>query len=500
MSDMPERKNRLTGILYYIAVVLMPSILLFRLYNRNHADNDLVFYHILIVAAVFAVVSVLLFLLLQWLLKNRQAAFLIITVLWLSFWLFEPIFRRISRIGGLFTRRSVLMGITAVGFIAVVFFIKKFKNKLDPKFDKIRPAFDSLTFAVIVLFLFNLYPGINHQFVLARARANPEIRAAEIYIKRDFHVDPDLPKPDIYWLHMDGMMNLETLESFWGEDQQYLRDELAARGFYIYPGAELNAGFTNSALPALLSPYFYDNFLGELLADIEDKLRVPRANAFVEGLAQVGVTFLDDIVGSYELFAALTLVGYDIEINDNLSGRLPLRFDEFIYPRRHFPDGDLARLLTLTTPFYFAPTPAPSRAPLEEQNLEPIARFIWYSHKYTHMFDNPFTGGNTGYELYYLAFDYAAKQMLAHIDLILEENHDAVIILQSDHGFHNAPTQDHLVEQGYPHEQILDLIHSSFSAMRIPERYGGLDAPVYPKNIARELVNRFVGENYTLLR
>jgi hypothetical protein len=46
--------------------------------------------------------------------------------------------------------------------------------------------------------------------VLFRARAE----GLEPYIKRDFIIDPRLPRPDIYWFHMDGMMSLEMMEDF----------------------------------------------------------------------------------------------------------------------------------------------------------------------------------------------------------------------------------------------------------------------------------------------
>jgi hypothetical protein len=53
--------------------------------------------------------------------------------------------------------------------------------------------------------------------------------------------------------------------------------------------------------------------------------------------------------------------------------------------------------------------------------------------------------------------------------------------------------------QGYTKEQIVELMHSVFSAVRIPDEYGGLDEPIAPLNITRELINRFVGDNYELL-
>jgi hypothetical protein len=85
------------------------------------------------------------------------------------------------------------------------------------------------------------------------------------------------------------------------------------------------------------------------------------------------------------------------------------------------------------------------------------------------------------------------------IDIILDNNPDAVIVLQSDHGFHAPFTQAAIMELGHDLETIAVLQRTVLSAVRIPEVYGGQSAPIAPKNIARELVNRFVGENYELL-
>jgi len=41
--------------------------------------------------------------------------------------------------------------------------------------------------------------------------------------------------------------------------------------------------------------------------------------------------------------------------------------------------------------------------------------------------------------------------------------------------------------------------NQTINAVRIPEKYGGLESPVEPLNITRLLINSFVGKNYTLL-
>jgi hypothetical protein len=58
---------------------------------------------------------------------------------------------------------------------------------------------------------------------------------------------------------------------------------------------------------------------------------------------------------------------------------------------------------------------------------------------------------------------------------------------------------DVLDEMGFSDSEQIKALTSTISAVRIPYQYGGLDHALAPQNITRELVNRFVGQNYTLL-
>ena len=102
-------------------------------------------------------------------------------------------------------------------------------------------------------------------------------------------------------------------------------------------------------------------------------------------------------------------------------------------------------------------------------------------------------------DLYPLAHEYALNVMFNMIDMILHRNPDAIIIIQADHGIHLLYTQLALLEEGFTEVEVLRLFNSTINAVRIPTQYGGLDEPLDPLNIARELVNRFVGDNYQLL-
>ena len=206
---------------------------------------------------------------------------------------------------------------------------------------------------------------------------------------------------------------------------------------------------------------------------------------------------------------------YDIVVR-GLPGRMPRTFDHIPggNHRRHQPapglwrrlliaSGDLPQILSQATPLNIMP-PAEEEFEILQTN-ENIPRFDWRTLYYTHMSRawqiDPYLvrRDDTAIHIYPAAYEHISQRMLQLVDDALEEDPNTIIILQGDHGFNYHTTQQFLLHQGHSHEQVMELIHSAFSAVRIPEEFGGLDAPLAPLNISRELVNRFIGPNYDLL-
>ncbi|MCL1884883.1 MAG: hypothetical protein FWF81_14150 [Defluviitaleaceae bacterium] len=495
---------KLVDTLYYLSALVMPSVFLFDLYNRNFAENHINYGNTLVFAGLFSVFGLFMLLSIKFVLKSVEGALVFSLIFWLIFWFFEALF---SAAEVVFKTPLVFLIFLGIVLFCFLFFLKTFK----PPYYKIRSAFNILAICLIVIFLFNFIPGVRREITIHRARASIIEGEEPFYIKRDFIINNELPSPDIYWFHVDGMMSLETMENFWGISMEYLRGEFTRRGFVIYENAFLNAGFTDSALPALLSPSFYDSFWRERLIKFETELRTNRVIGLNNELALVGLTYSEDIVPYYELFRAFVARDYDIEIicwDYTRSVILPLSFEPLYLSRweRLF-IGDLPELISITTPFNIVPSHeriTASNYNTENDNGE-SARFVWKTLKYAHMnYIWEYVSDLTEWDraaihLYPAGVEHLAQRVFYFIDSILADNPNAVIVLQSDHGFHIRETQQHLLEQGYSLEEILELKHSVFSAIRIPEHYGGVKAPIAPKNITRELVNRFVGENYILL-
>ncbi|MBN1892267.1 MAG: hypothetical protein JW780_05745 [Clostridiales bacterium] len=94
---------------------------------------------------------------------------------------------------------------------------------------------------------------------------------------------------------------------------------------------------------------------------------------------------------------------------------------------------------------------------------------------------------------------YAAKVLINMVDMILEKDPDAVIILQADHGMNAHEEWELDLSFGEGHYDLLELRNATMSAIRVPEKYRNGEeefAMRTPLNISRYIVNNFVGRNY----
>ncbi|MCL2247774.1 MAG: hypothetical protein FWC13_00735 [Oscillospiraceae bacterium] len=514
-------KHLIVSLIYYIATFLMPSIILFYLYNQNRAVSHIVFTHVLIVGGILAVISTFLYTLIRFTTKSNENALLLCIIAWGGFWLFESLYSIASLIIPSLWRRHFFVVLIVIFLSLIIIF---WKHK--PQFPKIKSAFLVLAACLILLFGFNFSPAAYHEITFRRARAEGVLAIDNydsIYIKRTFFVDHHLPSPNIYWFHMDGVMSLEVVERFWGESQERVREDLIARGFQIYQNGLLRGAKTEPSVLALLSPSLYSSYLTFLFDDLEYILSQPDGtlgdrwiiHILDELLQQDGLDMWTDFAPYPELLSALSAVGYELNnlpafLNVNLYSLAGGLLENNIINR--FLSSDFPRLLNETTPLNIQWSP--ERFYDDSHNdgnalTSYSPQFVWRTcflahtsglFRFYHTIEAyPNLEGTLRYDLYPLAFAEAIDEMLYAIDEILRNNPNAVIVLQADHGFHYRTTLGQLLSDGYSTEQVLELVYSVFSAVRIPPEYGGLDAPIAPLNISRELVNRFVGDNYYIL-
>jgi hypothetical protein len=553
--------NQLGGnILLCFAALFMPNIFLFFLFNNNKVMNNLHFSHFVVLAVVFSIISVCIFLVYRKISNSIEGAFVTLLISWIFFWLFEAILsiavRRSASLG------RVILLVCMAGGIAILL---RIFHQYHSAIQKYRSAFLVLATTICVLFSYNFIPALHSEVLIGKA--NPPPTKKPYNIKTEFVVDHSLPSPDIYWFHMDEMVGFRAVEKYFGDAQDKLKAELIKRGFVLNESAELRAGYTQVAVPALLSPTFYDSYLRLQLAEAAHLLRNSRQRQLNERFRASGLipkdvfTVSGDIASGFEMFRALKMKDYStilistnlVTINWGLIDRLYRANDE--YPLSVHSNSvrvnvleeinDLKYLLMTTTPFSLADNiitnwiehlkkdwltvPAyegvvnqltcQTLGIIEERRLYrrlydalsvPSPKIIYmmnflahrpYNRVYeTDKLENPYPDNFDAVDLLYLPqYKYAAKVMLLAIDMVLEKNPDAIIVLQGDHGIHHHLVQAYMVNKGFSDNQILSMNHSVISALRIPPQYGGLDKPVDPLNISRLLVNRFVGQNYELL-
>ena len=116
---------------------------------------------------------------------------------------------------------------------------------------------------------------------------------------------------------------------------------------------------------------------------------------------------------------------------------------------------------------------------------------------------NPSPDNNYNVDLLYLPqYKYGMEVLLLTMDLILAHDPTAVIMAQGDHGIHIMDSQWYMLDSGKTQAEIIEMNHSTISALRIPDEYAGF-APwakaANPLNVSRLLVNSYVGPNYDLL-
>ena len=553
------KSNKIEKILYFLAALTLPNIFLFNLYSRNRETAEIAFHHVLILAVILAFVSVIILLLMRFAIRNYEGALLTLLLFWLSFWLFESIYGIIpNRILTPLNRPVFTRGLLLVGMLVLIIGLAVFLRLKAIPLYKGRAVFNALLAVICLLFVFNAFPMFVASF--ASASSGNDGDSSVFYIKREFNVDSSLPSPDIYWIMMDGMINFHSMETFFDQPQDELRQELVTRGFVINENAEFIGNNTTYGMPGLFSPALYDSYLGALYMEGRYLLRSELQPMFNQAFARDGISLADEIAPYHELFHAFLQAGYSAVMIANFSPNVytPIdRFyrigDEAVYDRYPFTvktDSetgghllrnvtDLLELLTIMTPFSLFPnfvteiregnirweaipdhTEAVDRLTETTKNLhherqlyrslidsfsisEPKLLFItpMFTHAhYWHLFDETLEEWTPSrYDLYPIAREYGVNVMMKIIDMILERNPEAIIVIQSDHGMHARGTQRQLLADGYSNEVIRGLHNSVMSAVRIPEQYGGLDEPLDPRNITRELVNRFVGENYELL-
>jgi len=560
MRQKPTFSQIVERLIYLLAVVLTPGIPLFFLYSRNAAQG-LLFRHFLIMGGVLALISLVIYLLVSKFFLKRRRAMVIIALFWSAFWFFTPLGKIITRGNAWFPQERIAAYLLIL--IVIIAFIFRFINMN-------RLVANTIAVLLCLMFAFNFIPQALAVSAGEMQRAKNEITGELPYkIKTEFNVDPDLPKPNIYWFHMDGMMGFDAVERYFNDPQTALKNDLAECGFVINKSARLEAGGTRIAVPAMTSPVFYDSYLGGELARVAQFTRTRREMSLKTVMTAKGFSFAD-VYPQIEILKAFSDAGYinignfnswniinqsnnlniwlvdnNVTTGVNIYREADSTFNILIQFKELIID---ASALSMFKPkidemvekkrpvLNTQPLPAYQEVVDKYITGSDFGSIVWYDVRsgmadvvrammYVTSIQNPHfvyfnnmtahasfildENGNfykepledpNDFHLYLPQHKYAVKQMIAQIDIIIENDPDAVIIVQADHGIHTTSSFESLYAYGYDLEDQLNLNFSVISAVRIPPQYGKLSQPLDPLDIARYLVNNFVGKgNYDYL-
>jgi len=559
-SNEPEslRTRVLIAILFCGAALLLPNIFLFFLYNRNINQAYIRFQHILILAAMLSLLGICVMLIMRLITRSFYGAFIVNLGFWVFFWLFEITFSFANRLIPVLGRVGLLaIFMTLVLLCAVIFRIEGVKfHKLRPGIQAL-----GIMVYVLFLFNFipslgSVSQGVvdtdeslfytRRQFNINNALPSPDIYWIQMdgmlgfsAIERYFNDPQDNLRAELnnrgFVINDDAMLSA-------GWTRAALPTLFSPAFYDSYLGALLSES-EHLVIRDDRQSFIYrrlDNDGISIYSDIAPYFELFRA------FMAIGYTTIQQTCVLGHGFSFYTSNRF--HMYDHWSA--PLGINEAEEPRNRFLLGinDIVDLMVLTTPLSLFEEslrvvlsgdiewlPIPEHTEMvdmltqdtlgtlhEQQVLRnlidtfsvPSPKLVYAVPSFTHRtqwlqffpnhpnpydifhhpdLDNPFTDN-----VYMNAHEYAAMVMLTMVDLILDNNPYAVIILQSDHGIHVNETQNYLRANGMPDEELFDIIYSTMSAIRIPQRYGGLDAPIAPINITRELVNRFVGHNYEM--
>ena len=552
INDVQNKKFNWEVILYYFAAVALPNIFLFNIYNQNRDTAQIFFNQVLILAVILALVSAAAFLILRLITRSYEGSLAVLLSAWLFFWFFEASLASLP-----ISSRPVFLAIIFVVLLCFIILLRIISDRLR----KIGIGFMAIAGIVTLLFTFNAIPTfitalsnssvqverefdgvpIRRYFNVDPTLANPDIywfhldalmsfntvdyyfdmpqdEVKNFLLASDFVINedaefiahntyfgvPGLLSPDFYddYLHslfMEGRYLLSggrhnLLLNAIEHDGISLANNIAP--YHELFHAFLQAGYRTVKIsdfdPDVFIPIdqFYRLFDPTIYAD---NVIVNQENIFTVGDGAVNRHFLVSARNLIELLSLMTpvparfvtqVVEGDLEwatipthterIDELTANTLNLNLERQLY-------RNLLESL---------------ERPLSQPTLTYIA--VMLGHPSHWPWIDEAEGDPTNFNFYPVAHEYAMMVTLNMIDLILERNPNAIIVLQSDHGMHFRRSQRALLAAGFTEEQVINLHNSVFSAVRIPAIYGGLDVPLDPRNITRELVNRFVGQNYEL--
>lgn len=534
-----EKMNKLLYNKYFLFIIpnLICAYQLLYYYNTNLDGNGVVLFHhaILLFFILFGINSII-YLFLNKVLKNEQKVCCILS--------FISIFYFVQ-----FNFLQFLIYIASI--LLIVFDFKKFIHcKLDY-------GIALISFIVIFLFSYNFISAI-YNF------CSVSIKSRGYDYKLNINIDENKETPNIYWIHCDGMIGLDVAKEYFNYKKTDLENYLNNNNYIVNENAKLVAGHsTQTALAALFNPYYYDNFFGDYLKELEKTfLNNNKKTSFIVNYNELSEKRLNN-----ELFNALDSKDYTtiaiadynqytsfntdfyydyfvfhetfkhltekkelryIELNDNNKFNIELYnqfnyfrgllnttflypvvddFNSLNYKVLDYNDLDMSDYPRIENTSYWG-MKAILKSVNHSLNINDN-KFVFIDYKLNHL---PLTYDAFGNELsenctfnlnFYLGnYIYSSRLLIELLDYIKTHDENAIIVVQGDHGIHSLKDTEMKDSLSINQKEVQDIRNSVISAIYIPNNYKNGDETYLdnPLNISRYLINNYVGKNYDYIK
>lgn len=518
--------DRKYNVLLFLASVLSPWLILLYFYTHNPAPPSGM--------ATLTIASVSMGYIAAWLISAKlfrstiTATFLCFFAtihLWVGYRVFEFLPQG---------NHNFLIAVKLIVFLVITVLFVIVGNKLQSKLSTVTPVILTVAIAILIMNLLALLPfaqqGSHAEKLSASAKA--------LYESKEYKIDKTLPSPNIYWIHCDGMLGFSSVEKYFGDDQTEFKQSLADRDFAINEDAYFEALHrTGVAVNVLMNPAWYDKALqeeveygvpvlqkstGDLNAFLSARWPALRFgsnnNEMVKAFSQKEYTVTTAQTEGVQVFPITVQYAYigAYKYEDNWDANRPLVndfsgvFSNVLYIISNALQDALIPMAEEIPSVEAKPTRdnivlrqlADDAEHINGQGHLSIA-FSMGAHVPFIYDENGDTieGDSSALNNYMGTHRYAAKTTLQMVDMILETDPDAIIVLQADHGpnlLSVADIHEQLGADAVPEE----IWNQVLSAVRVPERYQNEDfhyAMEDPRNISRWLINSFVGEQYEYL-
>ena len=511
-------------IIFYLPFLLVFTInldIFSTQFNINGGEYEFMFYEVVILTFITSIVVLLLYFLLSKLIKNKRIIFILLVI-------FAFVIRNINII-------SILLFI----LLLIVSIIYKKENFNLFIISEIFSSVIALTilFLAITTTISSIYKGI-----VFTSRISHYDNIKKISLNKE------KKSPNIYWFHMDGMPNTNFINNYYKEPLNDFKHSIKKMNIINNENASFVGGHhTITALPSLINPDYYDNYLKEYLNE-NDKCTLERCKTqdvptfkdlnyrridseLLKGFKKKGYTTIGIL--EYNQYTSLkTDYVYDIYDNkkceigyfkghtnndDIYKDILKIHFNYILeYKNIHIMKNHIPSKYISCEKEYLN-YPNISKVNQLKETLTAIKdsnkkdnnpKFYFIDNTLMHRYWNYDKNGkfikeeNVNLADYDDCYLFTTKAILEFINYINDNDPNSIIIFQGDHGIHALDTIVLKKAFNVNEKEALKIRNSTISLISIPEEYKNGDEKYLdnPLNISRYLINNYVGNNYEYIK